>query len=276
MSTLTKKNREIHLYQNLITKKIDYLANLGHKTIKICNKVGRFFIFMANVCYSMVGNFYAKNLLKQFQDIFFFSVILISITGFFSGAVLSLQSYNGLQRFGATDSVPAIVALSLARELSPALTALMITSRVGSRIAAEIGGMAITSQIVAMRFLGVNPIKFLIIPRILGTIFAMPLLSFLFTVSGSLGGYIVCTSLFNFEGIEVIKSAMEVLCFADIFSGIIKAAVFGGIISSVSSYIGYHTTNGATGVGKSTTDSVVLSSMFILLSNYILTSLMFH
>ncbi|MBL0725458.1 MAG: ABC transporter permease [Alphaproteobacteria bacterium] len=252
------------------------LANIGHRTINVCAGIGRFSMFFANICYNCTGKLYVRNLFTQFIDIFFFSIMLISVTGFFSGAVLSLQSYNGLERFGATNSIPAIVALSLARELGPALTALMIVSRVGSRIGAEIGGMSITSQIIAMRFLGVNPIKFLIIPRVLATIIAMPILSFLFTITGSLGGYIVCTYLFHFEGTEVIKSALDILNTFDVVSGLIKATMFGLIISSIPSYLGYTTIDGATGVGKTTTNAVVLSSMLILLFNYILTSLMFH
>ena len=248
---------------------------IGHNSLLICNEVGKLCFFIYKTIYGILTKVYIKNTCIQFIDIFFFSILLISITGFFSGAVLSLQSYNGLQRFGASSSVPAIVVLSLARELGPVLTALMVTSRVGSRITAEIGGMAITSQIVAMRFLGVSPTRFLVAPRLIAITIATPILSFLFTVMGSIGGYIVCTHLFNFDPAQTIYTALDVLERHDFFVGTTKATFFGFIIGSISSYLGYNTKDGATGLGMTTTNSVVISSMLILLSNYILTNIMF-
>lgn len=251
------------------------LANLGSYVLEAVSGFGRFVIFSGEIIRAALGRPFFRNILTQLVDIGFYSVFLVAITGFFSGAVLSLQSYNGLNRFGAVDSVPAIVVLSLVRELGPVLSALMVTSRVASRICAELGAMVLTSQIWAMKFLGVDPVKFLLAPRLIGMIIGLPIVSAIFTLMGCFGGYVVCVYVLGFSSSITIMAAYNVLEASDIISGITKTFFFGGAIGLISCYLGYHVSGGAGAIGRSTTNTVVFCSVLVLCLNYILTSIMF-
>lgn len=197
------------------------------------------------------------------------------MTAFFTGAVLALQSYNGFSRFNAEGSIPIVVVLSLTRELGPVLGGLMVAARVGASIAAEIGTMKVTEQISAMKTLSVNPMRYIVAPRIFAGIFAMPLLVLIADIIGILGGYVISVHYLGFSSGSYLKNTFQYLNISDINSGLIKAAIFGFFITTISSFNGYNAFGGAEGVGRATTNAVVSSSILILLLNYFITSVLF-
>ena len=195
------------------------------------------------------------------------------MTAVFSGAVLALQSYTGFSRFSAESSIATVVVLSITRELGPVLAGLMVAGRVGASIAAEIGTMKVTEQIDALFTLSTDPIKYLVVPRVIAAVLTMPCLVLIGDIIGVMGGYLVSVYKLGFNGITYIKNTVEYLETIDVVSGLVKAAVFGFIIAIMSCYHGYHSNKGARGVGTATTDAVVSSSILILLSNYLITEL---
>ncbi len=199
---------------------------------------------------------------------------VIAITSFFTGGVIALETYAAFHRFNAEYLIGAVVGLSMARELAPVLTALLITARSGSAMAAEIGTMKVTEQIDALEMMAVNPVKYLITPRVYMTILASLLLTAMADVVGYLGGYFVSVKLFNVNAVLFIRYTQNLMVIGDIFHGLIKAAIFGFLISTVSCLYGYYTKGGAKGVGESTTKAVVVSSMSILIFDYVITSIL--
>jgi phospholipid/cholesterol/gamma-HCH transport system permease protein len=197
------------------------------------------------------------------------------MTAVFSGAVLALQSYTGFSRFSAESSIATVVVLSITRELGPVLAGLMVAGRVGASIAAEIGTMKVTEQIDALFTLSTDPIKYLVVPRVIAAVLTMPCLVLIGDIIGVMGGYLVSVYKLGFNGITYIRNTVEYLETIDVVSGLVKAAVFGFIIAIMSCYHGYHSNKGARGVGTATTDAVVSSSILILLSNYLITELFF-
>ena len=216
-----------------------------------------------------------KKLLAQMVSIGVDSLNIIILTGTFSGAVLALQSYIGFKRFGAEEFIGPVVALSLIRELGPVLTGLMVTGRAGSAIAAELGTMQITEQIDALKTLNINVYQYLMVPRILGATLIMPFLVLFSMIFGIMGGYLVSTAVLYLNGEQYISGIKTFVEFSDIIGGLIKASVFGLILSWVGCYKGFYTSGGAKGVGLATTSSVVLGSILILISNYFLAALLF-
>jgi len=199
---------------------------------------------------------------------------IIVLTGGFTGMVFALQSYIGFQRVGGEQFIGAVVALGMTRELGPVLTGLMVTGRAGSAISAEIGTMRITEQIDALKTLRLNIFQYLVVPRMVASTIILPCLTAFSMIFGILGGYIVCVHVLELSPEDYKKSIEAYLEFDDIRGGLIKSAVFGLILSWVGTYKGYNTTGGARGVGISTTQSVVLSSIMILITNYFLTKLL--
>ena len=203
------------------------------------------------------------------------SIPVVLITGAFTGAVLALQSYTGFKRFNAETFVGTVVALSITRELGPVLTGLMVSGRVGSSMAAELGTMQVTEQIDALYTLAVNPIKYLIVPRLLAALIMMPVLVIFADLIGILGGYFVSVKVLHSNPYIYMERTWDYLELNDIYSGLFKAAVFGIIIATISCYQGFFTEGGAEGVGRATTKAVVLSCLLILIFNYIITALLF-
>jgi phospholipid/cholesterol/gamma-HCH transport system permease protein len=197
------------------------------------------------------------------------------MTALFTGMVLALQSYTGFSRFSAESAIPNVVVLSITRELSPVLAGLMVAGRSGAAIAAEIGTMKVTEQIDALKTLSTNPLNYLVAPRILAGFLSLPCLVFVGDIIGVFGGFLICTYLLNFNSEIYLINTYNFVEFIDIFSGLVKASVFGIIISFMGCYHGFHAKGGAQGVGLATTYSVVSSSILILFSNYIITSLFF-
>lgn len=201
---------------------------------------------------------------------------IIVLTGGFTGMVFALQSYIGFQRVGGEQFIGAVVALGMTRELGPVLTGLMVTGRAGSAITAEIGTMRITEQLDALKTLRINIFQYLVIPRMLASTIILPCLSAFSMIFGIIGGYVVCVHVLSLSPEDYRKSIESYLEFNDIRGGLIKSAVFGLILSWVGTYKGYNTSGGARGVGIATTQSVVLSSIMILIANYFLTKLLEH
>lgn len=204
------------------------------------------------------------------------SVLLIVLTGAFTGMVGALQSYNGMHRYGAEAMVGATVALALTRELGPVLSALMVVARVGSAITAELGSMRNTQQIDALTSMAVEPIQYLIVPRIFAVTVVLPLLALVFSFAGMVGAYFICSGWLGIDPGSFMSGIRSYLEPEDITHGMIKAAAFGLMVSLVACAKGYYVSGGARGIGIATTRSVVLASVLVLVSDYVMTSLMFR
>ena len=253
-----------------------FIENIGTILIKIFSNLGKFILFtLFFFKYLFKPKFYLKNNLLYFTNILITSIPIIALTGIFSGMVLALQSYTGFSRFSAESAIPNIVVLTLTRELGPVLTGLMISARVGSSIAAEIATMRVTEQIDALKTLNTNYYNYLVTPRVLSLTLALPIFVTLVDFIGVMGGYIVSVHRLGFNDNLYLLNTIDFLSLADYLSGIIKAFVFGFIISIVSCYCGLFSDKGAFGVGSATTNAVVISSILILSSNYFLTEIFF-
>lgn len=249
---------------------------VGHQALAICDTFGFFALFFIRAAKTLLSTkLKLHKLFVQMHYVGVGSFTIILLTGAFSGAVLALQTYIGMRRFGVEDFIGPVVGLSLTRELGPVLTGLMVTGRAGSAIAAEIGTMQITEQIDALKTLNINVNQYLIIPRMLGATIILPFLTLFSMFCGIVGGYIISVYSLGLNGEVYINGIKTFLELSDITGGLIKSSVFGLILSWVGCYKGYYTTGGAKGVGIATTQSVVVSSILILISNYFLAALLF-
>tara|TARA_Y100000768_G_C23948383_1_gene668834 strand:+ start:667 stop:1434 length:768 start_codon:yes stop_codon:yes gene_type:complete len=252
------------------------IENIGKIFISLVSSIGKLTLFIFLFFkYLFRPKFYLKINIKYFINIFITSIPIIALTGIFSGMVLALQSYTGFSRFSAESAIPNIVVLTLTRELGPVLTGLMISARVGSSIAAEIGTMRVTEQIDALKTLNTNYYNYLVTPRVLSLTLAMPIFVTIVDFIGVMGGYLVSIYRLGFNENLYIMNTIDFLSLSDYLSGIFKALTFGFIISIISCYSGLYSGKGAFGVGSATTNSVVISSILILFSNYILTEIFF-
>ena len=215
--------------------------------------------------------YYVRDILTQMDLIGVGSLSVIILTGFFTGAVLTLQSSKTLSTFGAVGLIGQLVALSLVRELGPVLASLMVAGRVGSGIASELGSMLVTEQINAMRALGTDPIKKLVVPRILATVAMLPALTIVADSTGIIGGLTIAVFVLRISSNLYLSRAWDGLSYMDLFGGLLKPLVFGAIVSVVGCRCGLRTYGGTQGVGRSTTQAVVASSIMILIFNLILT-----
>lgn len=259
-----------------ITATQEILESLGSKILVFSQTLGRVLLFIIDIIKVFFQrNVELSNIYQQFIIIGFYSLPIVGFTAIFSGAVLALQSYVGFARFSAESTIPNVVVLSITRELGPVLAALMVAGRTGSSIAAEIGTMKVTEQLDALQTLGTDAIRYLVAPRVLAGIVMLPILVGIADIIGIFGGYLVGIYKLGFSSSAYLNSTVKYLQFIDVFSGLVKAFVFGGIITIVSCFVGCHCGNGARGVGKAVTSAVVYSSIFILLSNYLLTELFF-
>ncbi len=216
-----------------------------------------------------------RNIMKQMEFVGVKSIFVVVLTGLFTGMVLALQTYHGFRMFSAEGLVGGTVALSMTRELGPVLTSIMVTARAGSAMAAELGSMRVTEQIDALYVMAANPIQHLIVPRILAGVMMVPVLTIVSDFVGVVGGYFVGVEILGINEGIFMKNLTKLVTLNDIYNGIVKAAVFGLILSLVGCYKGFNTTGGAEGVGRSTTEAVVLASVLILIADYFLTALMF-
>ena len=255
---------------------VNFLGSVGKKLLNFIANIGHFFIFFINAIYWMFKPpWYLKKIFQQILDIGYFSLPVVGLTTFFSGMVLALQTFNGFSEFNSETTVARVVLTSITRELGPVLTGLMVAGRIGAKMAAEIATMRVTEQIDALGTLGTRPIQYLIAPKIIASLVCIPLLVLIGNTIGILGGYVIAIYKLNFNPNLYLYATMEYLQLIDIVQGIVKAAVFGLIISMVSCYFGFNATKGAEGVGFATTSSVVVSSVMILTSTYAITALFF-
>lgn len=253
-----------------------FLRALGKPLVKFTMRLGELTLFIGRSIYNCVTPpFYFKLMGRQFMDIGFYSLPVVGLTTIFAGMVIALQSYTGFARFGAESGVASVVLISVTRELAPALSGLMVAGRIGAAMAAEIGTMRVTEQIDALVTLSTNPFKYLVAPRIIAGIVVLPILVLIGDVIGIFGGYVVCVFKLGFNPANYINSTLQNLESLDIITGVVKAAVFGFIITLMGCYNGYKSKGGAQGVGEATTNAVVSASILILVFNYIITELFF-
>lgn len=200
------------------------------------------------------------------------SVFIVSLTGIFSGMVLALQTVHSLRQFSAEGVVGSVVAISLAREISPVFAALMVTARAGSAMAAELGNMRVTEQIDALVTMGVSPVQYLIAPRLIACVLMLPLLCVLYSCVGMAGAWVVAVKWLSVDPGTFLMNVDKYLVPNDFMMGEIKATVFGFLIAAISCAQGFYASGGAKGVGEATTRAVVQSAVAILIANYVLTS----
>lgn len=216
-----------------------------------------------------------KLILQQMHFIGVSSLFIVFLTGAFTGMVFALQSGRAFQLFRAETLTGAVASLSLARELAPVLTAIMVTARAGSAMAAQIGTMQVTQQVDALIAMSVNPLNYLVMPRVIAAVLVLPILTGLFDFIGVLGSYIVGVKLLQIDEAIFLQKVYYYVDVADILQGLFKSAVFGLILATVGCYKGYSATGGAEGVGRVTTQAVVIASVSILIADYFLTALLF-
>src|ERR1700748_978233 len=255
---------------------MNIFANTGRATLVVLAHIGRLALFTARALAALVSPpIYFRLILSQMLRIGYYALPVVGLTGFFTGGVLALQIYLGGNRFGAEAIVPQVVVLGITRELGPVIAGLMIAGRVAAAIAAEIGTMKVTEQIDALTTLATNPVKYLVVPRIVAAVISMPILTAIGDSIGVFGGYVASTEALGFNGAVYLGNTVNGVTYDDVSSGLIKAAVFGFIIALMGCYNGFHSKGGAQGVGSATTNAVVSASILILAANYILTSVLF-
>ncbi|HEY3309192.1 MAG TPA: MlaE family lipid ABC transporter permease subunit [Desulfuromonadaceae bacterium] len=251
------------------------VQSIGHSTLGFVRELGRmgwFLIYSLYVTARRPGS--PLYILKQLKFIGAKSLFVIFLTAAFTGMVLGLQGYYTLRKFGSEGMLGTAVALSLIRELGPVLTALMVTGRAGSAITAEIGIMRITEQIDAMETMALDPFKYLITPKLIAAMIALPLLCSIFDVVGIYGGWLVGVKLLGVNPGAYFYEMEKAVLWQDVYSGILKSFSFGVIIAWISCYKGFFAGHGAEGVSKATTESVVLTSVLVLVWDYFLTSVL--
>ena len=236
---------------------------------------GIWIMFMSTAHWTFRRPLRLNAIFKQMEFIGVKSLWVVIVTGGFTGMVLALQTYYGFRRFSSEGLVGTTVALSMTRELGPVLTGLMVTGRAGSAIAAELGTMRVTEQIDALTVMALNPVKYLVVPRVVASLLMLPLLTVIADFMGIVGGYFVGVKLLGINEGIFIGRMVKYVDLEDIYNGLAKAACFGVILAVVACYKGFSTKGGAEGVGRATTETVVISSITILVADYVLTSLMF-
>ena len=255
---------------------VTVLERVGHYCIHLFTEIGRFFyILQASISWTFRPPFDLRQWVRQMVRVGVDSLPVVGLTAMFTGMVLALQTYRGFERFHAESYVGSVVSLSLTRELAPVLAGLIIAGRIASSLAAEIGTMRVTEQIDALYAMATEPIQYLIVPRVGAATLMLPPLVACADGLGILGGYGVAVGLMGANPIVYWDKTFQFLELNDVFSGLIKAAVFGLILAVTGCMKGFFTSGGAEGVGKSTTTAVVMSSMVILVSDFFLTKILF-
>ncbi len=258
---------------------IQKVNSIGEAVIDWINVLGRATIFLAKALWNALKPKQFPKVLHQVYYIGARSMTIIMLVSVFTGMVLGLQSYHALVKFGAQGAVGSLVSLSLIMELGPVLTAIMITARAGSAITAEIGIQRISEQIDALDTMRINPRRFLVSPKITAAIISFPLLTAMFDLIGIIGGYISGVMLLGLNGGVYVHSIQTYVVMSDIANGFVKSIVFAVIVSTVCCYQGYFAhmrkdSHGAQAVGLATTSAVVTSCVLILVSDYVVTSLL--
>jgi phospholipid/cholesterol/gamma-HCH transport system permease protein len=251
------------------------IEGLGAVVIDGIIALGNFLLFLlAAMLYALTPPYKPRLLIRQIRTIGTESFFLVGLIGLFTGMVLGLQGYNTLRRFGSEGALGTVVALVLVRELGPVLAALMVAARAGSAMAAELGSMQATEQIDALSVMAINPVQYLVSPRVVAGVISFPLLTSIFDVIGIWGGWAVGVGLMGAPSGPFFNGIARNMSAHDIETGVYKALVFGLVVMWVCCYKGYHALRMATGVSRATTEAVVLSSVLILVWDYFLTSIL--
>lgn len=255
---------------------ITFLASIGAAVLGMLAAIGRVARFAAQtLSHFLRPPFYGRELGVAVLNIGYFSLPVVGLTAIFTGAALALQIYAGGARFNAEAVVPQIVAIGMVRELGPVLVGLMIAARVTSSIAAELATMKVTEQIDALVTLSTNPIKYLVVPRVLAALFVVPILVGVGDIIGIMGGFLVGTQSLGFNVTAYLSNTADFLQLADILSSLAKGAAFGFIAALMGCYFGLNSGRGAQGVGQATKASVEAAAILILAANFALTAVFF-
>ena len=249
------------------------IAVIGRIVLRALQGLGDVSLFALHALLAILSPpYFIRAFLSAFLRIGFTSLPVIGMTAIFTGAALALNIYDGSLRFNAESFLPQILGVSITRELGPVLAALMLSGRCASAMAAELGTMRVTEQIDAMATLNVKPFHYLVAPRILATMVAMPILVLVADIIGIYGGWLVAVYALDFSGPVFIRNLSDFLVLADINGGLLKAIVFGFLLSLMGCYFGYRSAGGAQGVGSATRTAVVASAVLILAANYLVTT----
>jgi phospholipid/cholesterol/gamma-HCH transport system permease protein len=255
---------------------LTFLAAIGAVFLGFLAATGRIVMFAGMaLATAFTPPFYLRAVVREMVNIGYFSLPVVGLTAIFTGMVLALQSHTGFARFSAEGAVATVVVLSVTRELGPVIAALMVAGRVGAAMAAEIGTMRVTDQIDALTTLSTDPLRYLVLPRLLAGVITMPMLVVVADVIGVFGGYLVGVYKLDFNPQTYLDGTRQHLETTDVVSGLVKAAVFGFIVALMGSYHGYYSRGGAQGVGQSTTYAVVSASVLILVVDYLITAAFF-
>ena len=255
---------------------IGFLESVGAAFLAFLESAGRLVLFAGRALVAgFTPPYYPRLILRQIVYIGYFSLPVVGLTALFTGMVLALQSYTGFSRFNAEGAVATVVVLSVTRELGPVIAGLMVAGRVGAAMAAEIGTMRVTEQIDARTTLSTDPLRYLVLPRLLAGLLTLPALVLVADIIGVFGGFIVGTYKLSFNPVTYLTQTERYLETMDVVSGLVKAGVFGFIVALMGCYHGYYSRGGAEGVGQATTYAVVSASILILLFNYFLTQAFF-
>jgi phospholipid/cholesterol/gamma-HCH transport system permease protein len=252
------------------------LEHIGRPALAIFEETGRFFyILYMTIYWAFRRPFDGKSWVRQMVRVGVDSTPVVGLIAMFTGMVLALQTYRGFERFHAEGFVASVVSLSLTRELAPVLSALMIAGRIGSSLAAELGTMRVTEQIDALYAMATEPIQYLIVPRVAATTLMLPPLVLIANALGIVGGHLIAVGLLHANPVIYWERTFQYLDLNDVFSGLVKAAVFGLILAVTGCMKGFFTSGGAEGVGRATTRAVVMASVVILVSDFFLTKILF-
>ncbi|SDC63740.1 phospholipid/cholesterol/gamma-HCH transport system permease protein [Sphingomonas sp. YR710] len=255
---------------------IAIFAPIGRVLVAAMAAIGRVGIFAwTTISRAVRPPYYPARFFEQLMQIGWFSLPVVGMTAIFSGAALAQQTFTAGSRFNATSTVPAIVVLGMVRELGPVLVGLMVAGRVSSAMAAELGTMRVTEQLDALSTLRTDPYRYLIAPRLLAALIAVPLLVLIANAIGIFGGYFVAVYKLHFNAIGYLATSRKFLTETDLQMALVKSAFFGFFIALMGCYHGFNTQGGAAGVGRATTDAVVSAFIMILLSNMIITLMAF-
>ena len=252
------------------------LERIGLIFLKMFEETGIWFSMLwQTIVWTFRRPFEGVEWMRQMVRLGVDSIPVVVLTSLFTGAVLALQTYNGFRRVHAENFVGSVVSLAMLRELAPVLVALMVTGRVGSSMAAEIGTMRVTEQLDALKALATEPVQYLFVPRVVAGVIMLPLLTILGDALGIYGGYLVAVKLMEANPVIYQQNTYQFLSMNDLWSGVIKSGFFGLILTLTGCVRGYFTSGGAEGVGRSTTAAVVEASLIILLADFFLTKLLF-
>jgi phospholipid/cholesterol/gamma-HCH transport system permease protein len=254
---------------------VKFIDTIGNATIDACNNLGNITLFLYETIVTMFTTKPKwKKIFHQMNYIGVSSLSVVLLTGSTVGAVLAYHSYTGLHRFGADQFIGSIVFIAMTREFGPVLSSIMVTGRAGSAMTAEIGTMRITEQIDALQTLCIDVKQYLIVPRIIATTIILPFLSVFCAFFGIAAGYVISVIVLDVNAEVYMEAMKQNAVFSDITHGIVKAVIFGFLLSLIGCYKGFITRGGAKGVGTSTTQSVVYANVTTFIADYILTSLM--